>query len=129
MISFLQKKFKDFFISKVQTITSSFSTENSLPETLPPLTLNETLAEFEPVTIEEVISIIISSNKTIYAVEQFDVRLLNNESLHTSFAACATKFLNKSLESGTFPQSEKLACIRSLLKNGKDSQDFPHTGF
>ena len=37
--------FKEFFISKLKKSTSSFSTENSLVEALPELTMIETLTE------------------------------------------------------------------------------------
>lgn len=49
-----------------------------------------------------------NSNKTNLAIDPFDLKLLNDETFFTFFAACATKNVKKFFQRGTFPQSEKL---------------------
>ena len=78
MLSFLLKKLKSFFLSKVQIIISSFSIENSIVEALPSLTLNETPTELEPVIVEEVISVLKSNKKTNCRPDSFNTKLLND---------------------------------------------------
>ena len=72
---------------KFQTKFFSFITENGLVESQPPLTLIETLTEFEPVTVDKLDDIMKSSSKAKCAIDFFDLKLLTDATLLTSFAA------------------------------------------
>ena len=81
-------------LEQLEEIVDTISAEKF--EALPRLLPNETLTEFEPFTVEEVVSIINYSDKTNYAVDLLNVKLLIDGALLSSFPAFAKYFLNMS---------------------------------
>ena len=116
----LANDFRNFFINKVNHIVSSFDDDASTSNiTLPDLPVR-ILSRFSPVTEEEALQILRSMNKTYCLNDPFDAKQLNLDDYGQSVSAIFADIANHSFSSGVFPESEKFALVKPLLKKGKD---------
>ena len=120
----LAENFKDFFIKKVEDINSSIA--QSVPESvshIPDFPLVG-LSQFHPVTEDNVREIIRSMNKTNCCNDPFVMKMLDLPVVLASLCAVIKDIINASFSSGIFPESEKHAIVRPLIKGTKDKDEF-----
>ena len=117
-------KFKDFFIVKIDRIVMSFETCSITEEiySIPDFPL-EMLKVFPPTTPEEVLKIMKNMKKSFCKSDPIDVRKINMESHGLQLAEIYSDLINHSFHCGEFPEAEKFAHVRPLIKKGGDPDE------
>ena len=118
----LANEFKNFFLSKVDKINQSFPDDSVPPSILIdfPIKLFE---RFQPVSKELVLYHIKKMNKTYCPNDPIDIRKLDLSLIGEELSDVFSEIINKSFETGIFPESEKFSFVRPLIKAGKNSCD------
>ena len=116
----LANDFKQFFIQKIDTILHSFQSTNSPSETIeiPDLPISP-LNILAPVTVENVCSYVSKMNKTYCFNDTFDISLFEPEQIQ-KLALYFCEIINNSFGSGIFPECEKMAYVRPMIKKDSD---------
>ena len=120
----LSNLFKDFFLTKIHNINSSFKNDCSTAIPLIPDYPLVVFKEFALLNCDEVVKLIRKINRTYCLNDPFDVRLLNFEEVHEALASYFCMVINSSFEIGDFPSSEKFAIIRPLIKGHNNPDEF-----
>ena len=119
----LANKFKDFFLKKIEDISSNF--ELSFVERpfslIPDFPLNP-FDSFAPISLADMMTLIRKSKKTFCDNDPFDLRLFEFDEICEPLAQYFCGIVNHSFDSGLFPVSEKFAVVRPLIK-GKNDPD------
>ena len=71
--------------------------------------------------MNKTLTFIKKANKTNCPNDPFDIKKLNIDEVCVELAEIFTRIINHSFKAGEFPISEKLSCVRPLLKVGKDA--------
>ena len=108
------KLFCDYFLRKVAQIRSELDSVPPSPATFPDTTCDHVFPTFQPVSEDEVRSIVLKSNPTTCALDPLPTSLLL-ECIDTVLPSL-TQIINDSLTSGIFPASFKQALVKPLLK-------------
>ena len=115
----LATEFADFFHQKIETIRKTFnvtssydsshciSSSSSLPQT-------HKLTSFAPTDKEEIRKIVMNSPSKSFELDPLPTSLIK-DNIHV-LAPYIKNIVNKSLMSGIFPQSQKTAYVRPLIK-------------
>ena len=119
----LANNFKNFFVQKIEKINSSFSENipsnmSHLPD-FPLIGLNQ----LTPVDKSEIKTILLNLNKTNCTIDPYDLKKIALDEVLDSVSSVFTTIINAVFESGIFPQSEKSAIVRPLLKGNKDQDE------
>ena len=119
----LSENFKDYFINKIEDLRSTIE-ETEIPtySHIPDYPLIG-FKKFKHVTKEEVSKMIGEINKTHCSRDPYDIKLLNLNDAKETLADMWADIINSSFDSGTFPDNEKQAIVRPLLKQSKDKDD------
>ena len=72
---------------------------------------------------KETICIVRTVNKTNCANDPFNIRKMSSEIVSDPITTIFTNIVNSSFSTGVFPDSEKYAVVRPLLKAGKDRDE------
>ena len=84
----------------------------------------EKFKRFNPVDEAEVAAILRKMKKTYCSNDPCDLRAFNFDIICGVLSEIFSVIINASFSSGIFPQTEKSAIVRPLLKNGKDPDEF-----
>ena len=115
----LANEFKEYFIMKVENITSSFPINSSpLPSLNYDLPL-KTLNIFKPVTEEMTLEFISQMKKTFCLNDSIDVSKLNFL-YHRELSGYYCDIINCAFSTGEFPEVEKFSYVRPMIKKGND---------
>ena len=116
----LANDFKNFFIDKIDEIMRGFDNCNNAEVifSIPDFPLN-TMYVLAPVTIEQIFTFIKKMNKTFCRNDAFDIKTFDSEQLE-KIAEYFCDLVNCSFKSGVFPECEKLAFVRPMLKKDSD---------
>ena len=114
----LANKFKDYFIDKIDNINENF------PDSLGSYNYTAELPvkifdKFSPITDENVTELISQMNKTHCQNDPIDVRGLDFNKFPDIFSYYCD-IINLSFQTGKFPEEEKFAYVRPLIKKGGD---------
>ena len=118
----LANDFKDHFIGKIRLIVESFDLGFSAERYFLPDIPVRKFDSFLPVSVEDTLKLVLSVNKTHCLNDPIDVRKLSFEKCH-NLAIHYCDIINLSLSSGIFPESEKCAFVRPLIKKSKDQDN------
>ena len=120
----LANNFKDFFISKIDSINSIFQGSNaSIGEMYPDFPLKK-FSEFAPVSDEKLEKVISRVKRTFCLNDPINVKLLNFDVIMKPFVGIMGGIVNRSFQCGEFPQAEKFAYIKPVVKGKCDPDDF-----
>lgn len=123
----LAEKFNDFFVNKIKTIRENIDAMpynyvfSDVYKNFTPIYGTDTFNRFSPVSSVETLNLIKNVNKTYCSLDKLNV----SKALECYEAASPfiSAIINKSFSEGFFPQSEKRAVVRPLLKKvGLDTQ-------
>ena len=119
----LAENFKTFFITKIENLNSTFSQyENSHSSHIPDFPLIG-LNNFSIVNENDVLKMLQELNQTNCSNDPFNMKLLKQDDVAKKIINVFVDIINESFRSGVFPDSEKLAIVRPLLKAGKDKDE------
>jgi hypothetical protein len=105
--------FSDFFVQKIKKIRESI--DSSLPAPFSPMpVITSSFESFEHVTAEQVVKLIAASPNKSCDLDPVPTLLVKQEVKLLAPAIAA--IINKSLQSGTFPQAFKQAVVTPLIK-------------
>lgn len=116
----LANDFMNFFVSKIENISSTFNNISNLNMWLIPDFPLNVFDKFCPVAVEKVSQIICRLNRTHCLNDPVDVRALNFDVVLGSFSQIMTDIINKSFWTGRFPCSEKFSLVKPLIKGKLD---------
>ena len=120
----LVNNFKDFFISKVSNINSSFlGTQASAGMFIPDFPVSG-FESFRPINEAEMVDILRKMNKTNCSIDPYNIKFLDFEVVNSSLSAVFAATVNASFKSGIFPCSEKASIVRPLIKGSKDHDEY-----
>ena len=111
----LPNEFASYFSNKIEDLRSSISTDSSSSPHFPSSTHStDELSHFTPVTVEDVIKVVLDSPSKQCDLDPIPTSLLK-KCIH-SLAPVITLIVNRSLSSGMFPEAFKHAIVTPLLK-------------
>jgi len=119
----LANRFRDFFLKKIDDITSSFDPNFSGKKfsLIPDYPLRK-FESFDSVCINEIYKILRKTNKTFCDNDPFDLKIFDFEEVSGPLASYFCAIVNSSFGSGIFPESEKFSLVRPLLKGQSDPE-------
>lgn len=109
----LASMFNDFFVQKIQKIRNSINSDSPAPD-VPSPAVTCSLSTFQPLTIEQVEKLITASTNKSCDLDPLPTSFVKMEVKTLAPVICA--IVNKSLETGDFPQMYKSAVVSPLLK-------------
>ena len=117
----LANDFKQFFIEKIDTIFNSFQDDNNSADnfTIPDFPI-QSMNILSPVTTHEVLKYMGRMNKTFCSNDSFDIRKFESSQLKP-LATYLCDIVNCSFKNGIFPECEKMAYVRPMVKKDNDS--------
>ena len=118
----LANEFKNYFLAKVDKISQSFPNAAVPPSILIDFPI-KSFDRFQPVSKELVLYHIKKMNKTYCPNDPIDIRKLDLTLIGEELSDVFSEIINKSFETGTFPESEKFSYVRPLIKAGKNPND------
>jgi hypothetical protein len=113
-VTALPDLFSDFFITKINTIRSSIASQPVAASSTSAASVNSSLSDFAPVTLQQVTTLINS-----FASKSCDLDPLPTQLVKGALPVLATPIMhivNASLSSGVFPSVYKEALVRPHLK-------------
>ena len=119
----LANNFKNFFINKIADINASFVNFNIRCDTFvgaQDIFLND----FMFLTLDDVQRIFRNLKKTNCYNDPYDIGKVNFNDISIYLASIFAQIANKSFLNGIFPDSEKYAIVRPLIKGNKDPDCF-----
>ena len=119
----LANEFKNFFISKIEKINSSFNSLSSPNVSSIPDFPLITFSEFCPVSVENISSYVAKTKKTFCPNDPIDLKKIDFCIAGEKLYEVISEIVNSSFKTGTFPDSEKFSYVRPMLKPGKSSED------
>ena len=120
----LLNDFKDFFISKVESIMNSFQPIHDVPKSMLPDYPVKRICNFSPVSAEKKSNYLSKMNKTFCLNDPIDIRMIDFGIAGGKMNEALCEIVNLSFQSGIFPISEKFSYIRPLLKANKNPNEF-----
>ena len=116
----LANDFKQFFIQKIDIIVNSFQYNSNATEffSIPDFPI-QSMNILAPVTIEKISTYVSKMNKTYCSNDSFDITTFKPEQMR-SVASYLCEIVNSSFRSGKFPECEKIAYIRPMIKKDND---------
>ena len=118
----LADEFKNYFISKVDKISESFPDAMISYSHLIDLPIKQ-FERFQPVCKELVHDHIKNMNKTFSPNDPIDFRKIDMTLVGEELSDIFSEIVNKSFETGIFPDTEKFSYIRPLVKAGKNPDE------
>ena len=119
----LAENFKTFFISKIENLNSTFIHDDRIyPSHIPDFPLIG-FSEFLMVSEEEELHMLRELNQTNCSNDPFNMKLLKKDDMARNIVSIYVDIINSSFKNGIFPETEKLAIVRPLLKPGKDKDE------
>ena len=116
----LANDFKDYFVDKIEKISSSFKTDLSPKVSYIPDFPTKFFDRFRPVDDALVENILNSMNKTNCLADPYDIKLFQLSEVRESLIPIFTNIINESFRTGIFPEECKTAIVRPLIKSNKD---------
>ncbi|XP_071944670.1 uncharacterized protein [Antedon mediterranea] len=118
----LAERFSVFFVNKIKSIRDSLENENTAEVITASdkcnisygLTRSIRFSQFEPASDEEILKIVKNSPSKSCALDPVPTSLIKK--CTSAFIPLITHIVNKSLESGSFPESLKVTHVRPTLK-------------
>ena len=78
---------------------------------------------FPPITHESVLKLIRNMKKSFCLNDPIDIRKVDLENCGAGLAKIYVKLINLSFKSGVFPEAEKFAYVKPLIKKGNDPDE------
>ena len=116
----LADDFQKFFVDKIDNIVASFGTNSVSNFFLYPDFPIKALKCFLPITPEKTLNIMRSMNKTYSNNDTMSIKKVDMDNDGHNFAIILSEIINSSFHDGIFPNQEKFAFIRPLVKKGLD---------
>jgi len=116
----LANDFKQFFIQKIYIIVNSFQCNSNTAEffSIPDFPI-QSMNILAPVTTEKISTYVSKMNKTYCSNDSFDITNFKPEQLR-SVASYLCEIVNSSFRSEKFPECEKFAYVRPMIKKDSD---------
>ena len=119
----LANEFSKYFLLKVKRISDMFESFPPSKSQLIPDFPVLPLMNFAEINKQEILCIVRTVNKTNCANDPFNIRKISSEKISDPITTIFTDIVISSFSAGVFPDSEKYAVVRPLLKAGNDRDE------